>query len=158
MKETRDEFHQRVHAQGLDHLVGRIVLNADTKYAAQEFLQACQQGALAEKGATVADDFLDRMLPKLDAMEWLPADLVPMMIRHFKWPDTAEGIAAATGLRADVRELLERHVAESRLVHADAPVVPAPVDRRMLYGQLALVGLLVFLVLCKVLLKVVLHH
>ena len=152
MKETKEEFRARVQAQGLDHLVGRIVLNADSKYAAHEFLQACHHGALKDEDFSL-DDFLDRLLPRLAQLEWLPVDLVPTMIRRFAWPDTAEGIAAASGLRADVRELLERHVAEIRLANAHAPIVPKRVDRNMAIATWALAGLVVFVIVGKILMR-----
>ncbi len=139
MTETREQFRTRVHEQRLDHLVGKIMLNADTVYASREFQQALHTGPLERAGADVHAEFLDRLLPRLEKLEWLPPELVPMMIRSYALPDTAEGIAGATGLRPDLHALLERHLDEVRLGHGDAPVVPESVDRAIWRNDVLLI-------------------
>lgn len=131
-KETQEQFRARMRDQGLDHLVQRIVLNADSPHGARTFLEATLHGALVDEGDEVEDLFLDRLLPALERLDDLPPDLVPMLIRHFEWPDSVEAMEAtadAEALRPDALALSRRHALERLVVHDDVALVPTHVDR-----------------------------
>ena len=151
-KETQEQYRARMRDQGLDHLVQRIVLNAGSPHAARTFLEATAHGALIDAGDEVEDLFLDRLLPELERLDELPPDLVPMLIRHFEWPDSVDAMEAtadAEALRPDVVALLRRHALERMVVHDDVALVPAHVDRAML-RQALVVGLLGVIVIVAV--------
>lgn len=144
----RDEERAEILAHALDHLVQRIVINADTPHAGRIFLDACEEdGTLMMEAPDIGDAFLDRLLPALDGLHRLPPNLVPFMIREFDWPQTL-GETGATALRPDVRALIERHAREAWVVDDEGALVDKAADR--LRNRHALAGLVLAVIILLV--------
>lgn len=147
----RDEERADILANALDHLVQRMITNAETAHAGKIFLDACEHnGTLTMEEPDVADRFLDRLLPALERLDHLPPNLVPFMIRKFDWPQALGEVAATAELRPDVRALLERHARESWIVHDDRLLVNKEVDRLLMRHRLigfAVAALIVLLII-----------
>ena len=144
----RDDERAGIVASALDHLVERIVLNADSPHAGRIFLDACEhEGTLMMEVPGIGDAFLDRLLPALDELDRLPPNLVPFMIREFGWPETL-GEAGATPLRPDVRALIERHAREAWVIDDAGALVDKASDR--LRSRHALLGAVLAVVILLV--------
>lgn len=117
-------------ANSLDHLVRRMITNADTLHAGKIFLEARERkNILGMVEPTVVWQFLDRLLPELEKLDRLPPKLVPLMIIEFGWPRTHQGLAERATLRPDVRAMLERHARENWVVSDDASLVDKDAKR-----------------------------
>ena len=158
-----DDARMKHIVDGLDHLVRRIAINADTHHAGQIFLDACEtDGALEHVSPELETLFLDRLLPTLHRLKQLPPKLVPFMILRFRWPVTLRELAAAVEMRADLHALLERHARENGIDQPEASFIALDVDRALnRRNQLAIaVGaiLVVLWIIGAVVLPAIIHH
>jgi hypothetical protein len=142
----REDERQAMLANSLNHLVRRMITNADTLHASKIFLEAREgRGLLSMVEPAVIGQFLDRLLPELEKLDRLPPKLVPLMIIEFGWPRTHQELAERTTLRPDVRAMIERHARDNWVVSEDSPLVDK--DAKQLWTRHANLGFVLALVI-----------